>query len=122
MRLSRVPFSIRGLMVVVATVSLVLWAKGTLERRAAYQRRAAYWAGREQAALQRAAELKGGPSESWRTWSAVEREMAAKFGRFRLKYELGAARPWLLVIPEPEEYRGRIWPGVGLIAEGLEGE
>ena len=122
MRLSRVPFSIRGMMVVVAMVSLVFWAKGTLERRVSYQRRAAYWAGREQNALKKAADLEEEPSESWRAWSAVEREMAARYGRLRLKYEIGASHPWSLVIPDPEEYRGRIWPGVGLIAEGLESE
>jgi hypothetical protein len=122
MRLSRAPFSIRSMMVVVAMVSLVFWAKGTLERRIYYQRRAAYWAGREHDALKTAADLEGEPSESLRAWSILERDMAANYGLLRLKYESGAAHPWFLVVPDPEEYRGRIWPEVGFVAEGLEGE
>jgi hypothetical protein len=122
MRLSRAPFSIRSIIVVVAVLSLVLWAKGTLERRIYYQRRAAYWAGREHVALKMAVDLEGERSESLRAWSIVERDTAAKYGRRRLKYESGAAHPWSLVVPDPEELRGRIWPGVGFVAEGLEGE
>ena len=122
MRLPRARFRIRSVVVVVAIVSLAFWAKGTLERRIYYQRRAAYWAGREHDALRMAADLEGEPSEAWRVWSAVERDKAAKAGRLRLKYERGAAHPWSLVAPDPEEYRGRMWPGVGFVAEGLEGE
>jgi hypothetical protein len=122
MRLCRARFSIRSIMVAVAMVSLVFWTKGTLERRICYQRRAAYWAGREHDALKMAADLEGESSETWRAWSAVEREVAAECGRLRLKYERGAAHPWTLVVPDPEEYRGRIWPGVGFVAEGLGGE
>jgi hypothetical protein len=109
-------------MVVVAMVSLMFWTKGTLERRIYYRGRAVCWAGREHDALKMAADLEGEPSETWRAWSAVERDMAAKYGRLRLKYERGAAHPWSLVVPDTEEYRGRIWPGVGFVAEGLEGE
>ena len=122
MRLCHARFSIRSIMVVVAMVSLVFWVKGMLERRVNYQRRAAYWAGREHDALEMAADLGGEPSESLRAWSIVERDMAAKYGRLRLEYERGAAHPWSLVVPDPEEFRGRIWPGVGFVAEGLEGE
>jgi hypothetical protein len=122
MRLSRAPLMIRSIIVVVAMVSLVFWTKGTLERMIYYQRRAAYWEGREHDALKMAADLGSEPSESLRAWSIVERDMAAKYGCLRIKYERGAAHPWSLVVPDPEEYRGRIWPEVGLVAEGLEGE
>jgi hypothetical protein len=109
-------------MVVVTMVSLVFRAKGTFERRMYCQRRATYWVGREHEARKTAADLEGEPSEIWRAWSIVERDAAATYGRLRLKYEWGAAHPWSPVVPDLEEYWGHMWPGVGFVAEGLEGE
>ncbi|QEH33288.1 hypothetical protein OJF2_17890 [Aquisphaera giovannonii] len=122
MRSPRLRFSIRSIMVVIAIVSFGFWAKGTLERRAYCQRRAAYWAARERSSLKSATDMEGDSSATWRAWSAVERESAARYGRLRSKYERGAACPWSMAVPDPEEYRGRIHPGVGLVPEGLEGE
>jgi len=109
-------------MLVVAIVALVLWSRETMQRRAYYQRRAAYWASQEQEASKMAAELKGEASEIWQAWSAVERGRATRFGQLRQKYERGASHPWSLIAPDWDEYQGRIWPGVGFVAEGLEGE
>jgi hypothetical protein len=117
-----VRLTIRQMMLAVVIVALVLWAKGAWERRVYCLRRAAYWAGREREALKREAVYRDEPSEFWRNLAAIERTFATKCGRLRLTYEIGAAHPWSPVIPNPEEYRGRVWPKVGFIAEGLEGE
>jgi hypothetical protein len=109
-------------MVAVMIVALALWVRAMHERRAYCQRRAAYWAGRERKALKWATELGADPHEKWRSWAAVERESAALYGRLRVKYEIGAANPWSPVIPDPAEFRGRVFAEVGFIAEGLEGE
>jgi hypothetical protein len=109
-------------MVSVALVSLMLWANVTWERRKYCLRRADYWASREQEARRTAKENGEASVEYWRRWAIIELEAADKYGRLRLKYEHGAAHPWVHVIPEPDEYWGRIWPGVGFVAEGLEGD
>lgn len=90
MRLPRVRFTPRRMMVAVAIVSLVLWAKGTWERSVYCQRCADYWASREREALKRAKEFGEDPSELWRRWAAVEREGADRCGCLRLTYEDGA--------------------------------
>lgn len=122
MRIPRVRFTVRRMMVAVVVVSLLLWAKGMWERRVYCQRRADYWASREREAFKMAKECGEDPSEPWRSWAAVEREAADRYARLRVKYEDGAAQPWVPVIPDREEYRGRVWSEVGFIAEGLEGE
>jgi hypothetical protein len=104
MRLPRVRFTVRRMMVVVAAVAILLSGELMRRRRAPCLGRLAWLAGREKAW--------GADDPSW------EREVASPYlkggkqmgvaealveiARQKRKYEYAASHPWLPIPPEPE--------------------
>jgi hypothetical protein len=115
MRMPRVRFTVRRLMIAVAVAALLLGGDVLWRKRAGYLARANVEAASEMQSralikvYESAIETSAAPSvaDGYRHWVEVHREEADYHGRLRRKYERAARYPWLPVEPDPR------WPGPG---------
>jgi hypothetical protein len=112
MRLIRVRFTIRRLMVAVAILAMVLGTvEGLRRRRESFERRAGMFAQKvsdEIMAEQNYRTARRGSTFGYdgRTTKA-HYELVEHYDALRVKYEQAAARAWLVVAPDPPE---PAWP------------
>jgi hypothetical protein len=112
MRLTRVRFTTRGLMVAVAILAVVLGTVlGLRRRRESFERRAEMFArkaGDEIAAEQSYRLTRRGSEFGYdaRT-TAAHYQLVEHYWALQKKYDQAAARPWLFIVPDPPE---PAWP------------
>lgn len=95
----RVRFTLRRLMMIVATVAILIWAERMLRIRSERLAIAAYFA--DQEAMWRAeADKAAGPPGGF-DFAGWDLEWAERYAELRRDYEGAASRPWTPVEPPP---------------------
>ena len=108
MRLARPHFSVRGLMILVAIVAILIWAKSRLDARRVYFHELVrqYYDKRWNASAFSYSGPGGEVMEARMKADAQKRaRVTAYYSDLILKYEYAREHPWLPVAPDPPEPR-----------------
>jgi Tfp pilus assembly protein PilX len=112
MRLPRVRFTMRRMMVVVAVIAMVMGTVAGLQRRReSFERRAQMFARRASAAIMdeqayrtsRRSNRPGSPFYYDNRTTGAYSQLVEHYDALRVKYERAAARPWRFVATDPPE-------------------
>jgi hypothetical protein len=112
MRLTRVRFTIRGLMVAIAILAVVLGiVDGVRRRRESFARRARMYAQKARDEIRDAENYqitrRGSEFGYDARTTAAHYELVEHYWALQEKYDQAAARPWRLIAPDPP---APVWP------------